>query len=250
MWRVIVKNDSFFFEKDNYSISNCFCLGIGVFETYKVINTYPFVEYSAEHYERLKKATYDLGISFILQEDLILKIIISFLQNLKLTVLEGAIKLVVVDSELFIDYSRRIYTKEQYEKGFKIGLSKIIKSSKSLTVKYKTISNIDNMLELKKVRNTFIENEHFDEVIHFNEHGFVTECCISNIFWTKDNNLYTPMLSCGVLNGIMRSKKIIEYQKKDYIVHEGNFKLNDLLTCDRIFLTNSLMGEMNAKLTI
>jgi para-aminobenzoate synthetase / 4-amino-4-deoxychorismate lyase len=75
------------------------------------------------------------------------------------------------------------------------------------------------------------------DVVFCNEKEELTEGAISNIFLEKDGCLYTPPLSCGLLNGIGR-RLMLKKQK----VKEKILSLNDLKKADRIFLTNSVRG--------
>ncbi|MFH1621858.1 MAG: aminotransferase class IV, partial [Candidatus Omnitrophota bacterium] len=56
--------------------------------------------------------------------------------------------------------------------------------------------------------------------------------------------VYTPSLECGLLDGITRQKviKIIKKQRLNFKM--GKFKIRDLLSCDEVFLTSSLMEIM------
>ncbi len=53
----------------------------------------------------------------------------------------------------------------------------------------------------------------YDEVLFINVHDELAEGAVSNLFWVKDNKLYTPSLNTGILNGITR-RKIIDYAEK------------------------------------
>ncbi len=77
--------------------------------------------------------------------------------------------------------------------------------------------------------------------------GHVAEGCISNVFWVKDNSLFTPDLSVGILPGITR-EIILEIAGKEGIdVSLGHFTAAELLSADEVFLTNSLMEVMPAR---
>ncbi|MGN1356175.1 MAG: aminotransferase class IV [Succinivibrionaceae bacterium] len=82
----------------------------------------------------------------------------------------------------------------------------------------------------------------------FYSNGYITEGCITNIFWENRGVIYTPELSLNILPGIMRSKVVESYRKQGIPVREGKYLLEDLLYAERIFVTNSLMGKMRAVL--
>jgi len=82
----------------------------------------------------------------------------------------------------------------------------------------------------------------FDEALLLNRRGFIFEASRSNIFWIKDDILYTPPLSSGCLNGITRQQVIKQAQNFKISVKESNLTLQILKASDAAFLTNSLLG--------
>ena len=79
----------------------------------------------------------------------------------------------------------------------------------------------------------------FKDTLFLNEKGYVTETSCANIFIVKNNKIYTPKISCGLLNGIIRMWVV-----KTFSVIETELTLEDIKNADEIFLTNSLMGIM------
>ena len=84
----------------------------------------------------------------------------------------------------------------------------------------------------------------FDEALIENSAGYLTEASRSNIFWVKDNTLFTPALACGCLPGITRGLVLDLARQKKIKAREGEFRAVDLYSADEAFLTNSLMGIM------
>ncbi len=82
-----------------------------------------------------------------------------------------------------------------------------------------------------------------DDCILLNENNNVIEAVSSNIFLVKNNNIYTPSLEEGCLNGVMRNKIIDIALKLDYIVFEdARVRIADMIEADEIFLTNAISG--------
>lgn len=79
----------------------------------------------------------------------------------------------------------------------------------------------------------------FHDNIILNEKKEICETSSANIFWLKNNIIYTPKVECGLLNGTKRQKLIEICQKNNIKLIEGKFKINDLQNCHEIFLTNS-----------
>ena len=81
-----------------------------------------------------------------------------------------------------------------------------------------------------------------DECILLNDKHHIIETISSNIFAVKNGVLYTPPVSDGCVDGVMR-KKIIEIANENKIaVYEISIMQNVLLAADELFLTNTIHG--------
>lgn len=81
-----------------------------------------------------------------------------------------------------------------------------------------------------------------DEAILCDTDGFIVEGIISNLFFSKNCQLFTPRLSLSGVDGIMRSKIIEHSDKIEKPVRIDRFKLDQLLQADESFLCNSVQG--------
>ena len=88
-----------------------------------------------------------------------------------------------------------------------------------------------------------IKKKEIFDTIYFNEKDELTEGSRTNILILKNNELLTPKLSSGLLNGIMRQKMLEENKIKEKILH-----YEDLITSDKIFLINSIKGMLEVEL--
>ena len=78
----------------------------------------------------------------------------------------------------------------------------------------------------------------FDDCLMLDLKKNVAESSACNIFWSKNNIIYTPK-NHSILNGITR-KAIIKICKNNKIkVIEGDFKLSRILKADSVFLTGT-----------
>ena len=78
----------------------------------------------------------------------------------------------------------------------------------------------------------------FDDALMLDYRGYIAEATGANIFFVKENELFTPKADC-FLNGITR-QTVIEIAKENKIkVHEKHFKLDFLKNCDEVFLTGT-----------
>ncbi len=87
-----------------------------------------------------------------------------------------------------------------------------------------------------------IEATDFNDAVTLNVQNHVIETTIANLFWVKDNNLYTPDLSLSGVAGVMRCK-ILEFLCAHSLqVEQGAFALAEMLEADEIWMCNSLLG--------
>ena len=83
----------------------------------------------------------------------------------------------------------------------------------------------------------------YDDVLLFNEHRELTESCRANLVVETDNKMYTPPVSCGLLEGTYR-RYLLEQDR----IEERVIKLDELSDCSRIMLANSVRGLWEIKL--
>jgi branched-subunit amino acid aminotransferase/4-amino-4-deoxychorismate lyase len=74
-----------------------------------------------------------------------------------------------------------------------------------------------------------------DNALLFNNNGNICETASGNIFWIKDNILYTPSLELELIAGTMREKLLNLWDGEK---HEGKFTLHDLKSADEVFMSN------------
>lgn len=79
-----------------------------------------------------------------------------------------------------------------------------------------------------------------EEGFFLTSNGFVSEGITSNIFWVKDDILYTPSEETGILPGITRQWVITIANHLGYHVQQGLFKARELREASECFITNSV----------
>ena len=82
-------------------------------------------------------------------------------------------------------------------------------------------------------------------MIMLNNKDQICEGASSNIFWTKDQWVFTPDASTGLLEGVTRSTimRLCE-EKMNLRVITGEFKLQDLKFSDEVFITSTSLEVM------
>ncbi len=88
----------------------------------------------------------------------------------------------------------------------------------------------------------FAKENKLDDCLVMNVHERICDATIANIFWIKDEKIFTPPLSEGCVAGVMRRHLIESTQSARYKVQERVCELNDLEQADEVFLTNVITG--------
>ena len=235
----IYYNDKLIEEGCLKSTSQGFQFGYGVFETILIRKGIPcFVDM---HYSRVVKSCSKLGLDLKLDREAI------YTQAKKLSeasnITEGRLKLICfrdTDSDASImtisDYKLEA---SMLKKGITLGISSIMRNPHSPMCYIKSLNYAENILA-----KTEAKSQGFDEALFINVHSKICEGAVSNIFWVKEKVIYTPEISCGLLDGITR-KQVIDICNSSFIrIEQGSYDLAELLSADEVFVTNSLMGIM------
>jgi len=124
------------------------------------------------------------------------------------------------------------------EKGQRIGVCKGVRLSMDALSNLKTTSALPYVLAgLEK------KAADWDDCLILNAQERIAESIAANIFIIKGNNIYTPPLTEGCVEGVLRSF-LIEQLEKDttFNLLEQPLCLDDLYAADELFLTNAIRG--------
>ncbi|MEH6447282.1 MAG: aminodeoxychorismate lyase [Oleispira sp.] len=218
--------------------------GDGVFETIRIFKGgIPMWEY---HQQRLKNAQEVLGLPL---NDFLAQWQTFVAQNLS-AIVNGCAKLIISRGEGPRGY--KIPQQAQLNWWLKITDLPVTsgKDDFRLTLCRHTLSRQPALAGLKHLnrldqvmaRSEWSEQDNFDEGIMFNLDGDVVEGTMSNLFWLKGGRLFTPDVSQEGIDGCVRRWIIKQQGHKSAVIIEKDAKLDQLLTADAVFLTNSLMG--------
>ena len=206
-----------------------YSFGLGLFETILLYKGKPV--FLDEHLARINKSIVDLGLNI---DKLEKNEVFQYLNNNKNTFEYEVLKIVLSEKNRLFLKREYIYTEKDYQKGFSLNISKVRRNESSIFTFHKTLNYGDNILEKRKSKKLG-----YDEPIFLNSKNQITEGATSNIFVVVEDKIYTPKLSCGLLNGIVR-----QYIISNYDVIEKKIDIEFLNNADEIFLTNSLFGIM------
>lgn len=198
--------------------------GYGVFET---LRTYEGEIFALEkHIERLFHSAQLIGLKHDYKPEQIQKWTKETFQ--KYAEKEARIKIVLTETELIIWPQELILRPaEWYETGIKV-VTFPIERVQPLA---KSLNCLPSVLARQKAQ----ENNVY-EALFVDRDGFVREGSYSNLFWIKDQVLYTT--KDRVLKGITR-EVVLDLAQELMPVREENWLLSDVLTADEVFITNT-----------
>jgi branched-chain amino acid aminotransferase len=110
-------------------------------------------------------------------------------------------------------------------------------NSKSPLAGTKSCNYLENILALEEAK-----KRGFDESVRLNEKREIVSAAMANIFWAKDEKIFTPALETGCLAGTTR-----EFLMENFPVSETNSAIAELTEADEIFLTSAALGVRAAR---
>ena len=210
--------------------------GIGLFETIKIENEPIDFEL---HINRLYSSVKDLNIKTIVDKNTLIEEVLIYIKenNIK----HKALRITLFDEGYNISTRDIIYNDKMYNEGFKLTISPI-KRGDSIIYRHKTTNYFENIYTKEHA-----SKHGFDDAIFLNTEDKILECSMCNIFFIKNNKIYTPKDELPILNGIMKKNienicinQNIELVKTEIHIDE----INDF---EFSFITNSLIGAMKVK---
>ncbi|MBM5782201.1 MAG: hypothetical protein FJ368_02130 [Pelagibacterales bacterium] len=113
-----------------------------------------------------------------------------------------------------------------------LGIGKNKKPPKnSLPINCKTMQGL--CYTLNKIE---AQEKGFFDCIMLSQKNFISETSSANIFWVKNDQIYTPAETCDILLGTIREKLL---KNKNLKIKKLSAKISTLKNADEIFLTNT-----------
>ncbi len=122
-----------------------------------------------------------------------------------------------------------------YRQGVRIGLSRRPQWRLPEEAHLKAISFLPNILERMNTG-----GDEFDKLL-LSPDGFISETTVCNIFFLRNDTLFTPSLECAPLAGITREVVMELARGMGIRVVEGMFRPSELQDAEEAFLTNTLI---------
>lgn len=124
------------------------------------------------------------------------------------------------------------------KKGYSIGVCDSVRLSMDTLSNLKTTSALSYVvagLEKKAAG--------WDDCLLLNAKNRIAESIAANVFLIKENSVYTPPLTEGCVQGVMRSYLVEQLQKDtQFNLVEQPLYLQDILAADELFFTNAIRG--------
>ena len=234
-------------EEFQISIANrAFLYGDGLFESVKIINGKPFN--LDAHLKRLFSASLLLHLEINVSRN-------DFQDDIEILIREnnikkgGNLKILVFREEggkylpennqassLIMSETSDKNSFSLNKKGLELGLFKTQLKPMNKLSNYKTISALQSVMCSLDAR-----QKGKDDCLMFNTENRIIESANSNIFYVKNNIIFTPQLREGCVDGTMRNC-ILSLKDLDYKIVENEVKLGDILEAEEVFLTNAIQG--------
>ncbi len=224
-----------------------FLYGDGIFESFRSIgkNLYQF----SHHYQRLLQSADALSYPVTFTQEKLEAILLELRERNDLN--NAYYRITITRGEGQIGFQRGmdnnltclILAREfqgldsnYYQEGIELQVAQTRRNApEAINPKIKSISNLNSLLgKLEaKAAGAF-------EVIMLNNKEHICEGSASNIFWARDQWVFTPGSSTGLLEGVTRSTimRLCE-EKLNLRVIMGEFKLQDLQFSDEVFITST-----------
>lgn len=213
--------------------------GRGVFTTVAIYHSKPFLW--QKHWLRLTENAKKINLNLSeFSEQAVRNSLFGLIEQNRIS--DGRARVTFFDES-----SISIWQKEQKRRtSVLINTSNFLKSSENWRLTFSPF-HVNSSSPLSGVKScNYLENtlaledakaKGFDEAIRLNERGEIVSACLANIFWLKNDEIFTPNLNTGCLSGTTR-----EFVLQKFSVQQNQSKSDELNTADAIFLTSAGIG--------
>ncbi len=229
-----------------------FLYGDGIYESFRSVGgrLYQF----PRHYQRLRQSAEALCYPMPYSEPELEKILLMLRRRNRLQ--DAYFRITITRGPGQVGFQRRLegeptclivarefreFPEQCYRQGIALRVARTRRNApEAINPKIKSISNLNSLLGRLEAKAAGVF-----EVIMLNSRGEVCEGAASNIFWTRDHWVFTPSAATGLLEGVTRSTIIrLCEQELDLRVICGEYRLQDLLFSDEVFITSTSLEVM------
>lgn len=226
-----------------------FLYGIGLFETFRTYEGKPYL--LDRHMKRLCSGCDQLGIQYSPNMEELRSSVNELLEANELK--DGYIRLTVSAGEAELGLPTGDYEQPNvlmlvkalppvndavHMRGRELRLLQTRRNTPEGEVRFKSLHYMNNIIAKRELLASGAASG--AEGLMLSREGWLAEGIVSNLFFAKDNVVYTPELATGILPGITRERVLELAGSAGYETEEGLYSLEKLQTADEIWLTNSI----------
>ncbi|QUL55102.1 aminotransferase class IV [Paenibacillus tritici] len=232
------------------ALDHGFLYGMGLFETFRTYGGEPFL--LKRHLSRMAEGCGQLGIPFE-QEVQPLREWIQLVMDrnelsdayIRYTVTAGE-DILGLPSGSYKQPNHLLYIKalpvvhpSLYSEGKELQLLNHRRNTPEGPVRLKSLHYMNNILA-KRELSGYPSAARGAEGLMLTAQGDIAEGIVSNIFFIKENRLFTPDIATGILPGITREMVLELAASAGLHSEQGFYRMEQLEAADEIFLTNSV----------
>jgi 4-amino-4-deoxychorismate lyase len=228
-----------------------FLYGVGLFETLRIEHGHPIL--LEQHLQRLHSSAEQIGIEGVISIDQANEQIKQLVDANQLH--DAYLRISVSAGEAPLGLPNQAYqqpTTIMYMKSLSpvipfaerstkaLQLLRLRRNSPEANIRYKSFHYLNNIMGKQECMSYPWTLSRETEGLFLDEVGDLTEGLVSNLFFVKHAQLYTPSISTGILPGVTRALVMELAEQAGVTVHQGRFSIDDLLASEEVFVTNSI----------
>ncbi|CAM4305911.1 aminodeoxychorismate lyase [Paenibacillus alkaliterrae] len=226
-----------------------FLYGMGLFETFRTYRGKPYL--LERHMKRLQAGCDQLGIKYAPDPESVTSLMQELLAAngledgyVRLTVSAGVAELGLPTGDyeqpnvLLLVKALPAVNDAAIMKGRELRLLRTRRNTPEGGIRFKSLHYMNNIIAKREL---LAGGASFGaEGLMLSGEGWLAEGIVSNLFFVKDDIVYTPSIRTGILPGITRQRVLELAREAGYAVQEGLYIWEQLLGADEIWLTNSI----------
>lgn len=242
-----------------------FLYGMGLFETFRTYNGQPFL--LNQHLSRLANSCESLEIMWNESVDQVQSQIRDLMYANELTeayiryTISAGTDILGLPSGAYEQPNIIIYAKSLpparpdsmslidhlYSHSKSLRLLHTLRNTPEGDIRFKSLHYMNSILGKRELMQYQDHPSTAVEGLMLTKEQHIAEGIVSNLFFVKNQQLYTPAIDTGILPGITRAFVIQLAMAAGIVVHEGHYTWEHLLEADEIFLTNSVQEIVPVK---